>query len=219
MRKSGLPASLLVLATALLAPPAAAAQLDFGGTVRNVLPPGQSGSVPPGPTSSDQLRLYDGLTPLEGNVGQGDVSRYFKTAAFDQPKGGTTVRPRQGLRIRRDRFGVPHVHGRTRALVMFGAGWVTAQDRGLFIETVRGPARLAALDAPGLDPFALATSLRQFTPSAQTERFLRRQAEPLREAGKQGAPGAARRRRLPRRDQRLLPLDREHGAGPGRAPT
>jgi acyl-homoserine lactone acylase PvdQ len=189
LRKPGLPVSLPLLSVVALlvaAPTAGAAPLDFGGTVRNVLPPGQSGAVPPTPNSTDQLRLYDGLTPLEGNVGPGDVSRYFKSAAFDRPKGGTTVRPRPGLRIRRDRFGVPHVHGRTRALVMFGAGWVTGQDRGLFIETVRGPARLAALDAPGLDPFALATSLRQFTPSAQTERFLRRQAIPLRRAGRKG---------------------------------
>jgi acyl-homoserine lactone acylase PvdQ len=187
LRKSCPAALLLALSTVLLAVPAAdAAPLDFGGTVRNVLPPGQSGALPATPNSTDQISLYDGLTPLGGNVGPDAVSRYFKSAAFDMPRGGKTVRPRKGLRIRRDRYGVPHVHGRTRALVMFGAGWVTAQDRGLFIETVRGPARLAALDVPGFDAFALATSLRQFTPSAATERFLRKQAAPLRRAGPKG---------------------------------
>ena len=69
---------------------------------------------------------------------------------------------------------------------MFGAGWATAQDRGLFMESIRGPARIAALDVPGLDAFSLATSLRQFTPSAATERLLRRQALPLRRAGAKG---------------------------------
>jgi acyl-homoserine lactone acylase PvdQ len=169
--------------------PAASAQaapLDFGGTIRNVLPPGQSGAFPPVDGSTDQIPLYDGLTPLAGNVGPRAIERYFKTALFDRPGGGSVVRPRRGLRIRRDRYGVAHVHGRTRSLVMFGAGWVTAQDRGLFIETIRGPARLAALDAPGFDGFALATSLRQFTPSAATERFLRAQARPLRAAGRKG---------------------------------
>jgi acyl-homoserine lactone acylase PvdQ len=165
---------------------AAAAPLDFGGTVRNVLPPGQSGAVPAVPNSTDQISLYDRLTPLQGNVGPGAITRYFKSAAFDMPRGGRTVQPRKGLSIRRDRYGVPHVHGRTRALVTFGAGWVTAQDRGLFIETVRGPARIAALDVPGLNAFALATSLRQFTPSAATERFLNAEAKPLRRAGRKG---------------------------------
>jgi len=188
LRKPWLPVFLLSLLTALAAGQGVAtgAAMDFGGTVRNVLPPGQSGTVPADPNSTDQLSLYDGLTPLQGNVGRGAITRYFKSAAFDMPRGGRTVRPRVGLRIRRDRYGVPHVHGRTRALVTFGAGWVTAQDRGLLIETVRGPARIAALDVPGLDAFALATSLRPFTPSAATERFLNREAAPLRRAGRKG---------------------------------
>ncbi|HEU0019539.1 MAG TPA: penicillin acylase family protein, partial [Thermoleophilaceae bacterium] len=188
MRKPCLPVFLLSLLTALVAGQgvATAAPLDFGGTVRNVLPPGQSGALPAAPNSTDQISLYDGLTPLQGNVGPGAVTRYFKSAAFNMPRGGRTVRPRKGLSIRRDRYGVPHVQGRSRALVTFGAGWVTAQDRGLFIETVRGPARIAALDVPGLDAFALATSLRPFTPSAATERFLNKEAAPLRRAGRKG---------------------------------
>jgi acyl-homoserine lactone acylase PvdQ len=182
------PAALLAaLVLALTAPAGAfAAPLDFGGKLLNVLPPGQAGSLPLSPNSTDQIPLYDGLTPLGGQVGPGALNRYFKTARFDQPRGGTVVRPRKGLTIRRDRWGVPHIHGRTRTLVMFGAGWVTAQDRGLFIESIRGPARVAALDVPGLNAFGLATSLRQFTPSAATERFLRRQAQPLRRSGPTG---------------------------------
>jgi acyl-homoserine lactone acylase PvdQ len=188
LRRHRLALSLAVSLAALGAAPGAAgaAPLDFGGTIRNVLPPGQAGGFPVTPNSVDQIPLYDGLTPLGGNVGRGDLTRYFKSARFGEPKGGPVTRPRAGLSIRRDRWGVPHVKGRTRALVVFGAGWVTAQDRGLFIESIRGPARIAALDVPGLDAFGLATSLRQFTPSASTERYLRNQSAPLRRAGRKG---------------------------------
>jgi acyl-homoserine lactone acylase PvdQ len=45
---------------------------------------------------------------------------------------------------------------------------------------------VAAVDAPGINPFGLATSLRSFTPSAQTEAFLAREVKLLRNAGKDG---------------------------------
>jgi acyl-homoserine lactone acylase PvdQ len=187
LRKRALSASALtMLALALAVPATSGAQLDFGGTVRNVLPPGQSGAFPAVPNSTDQIPLYDGLTPLGGNVGPDALDRFFKSAAFGEPAGGPVTQPRPGVTIRRDSWGVPHIDGRTRSDVMFGAGWVTAQDRGLFIESIRGPARIAALDVPGLDAFDLATSLRQFTPSPATERYLARQAAPLRRAGAKG---------------------------------
>src|SRR5213592_2518763 len=78
-------------------------------------------------------------------------------------------RPRPGLRILRDRWDVPHVYGRTRADVEFGTGYATAEDRYILLELLRGPGRLAALDVPGLDPFALATSGRQFAPTQAAE--------------------------------------------------
>src|SRR5213592_4051329 len=84
-------------------------------------------------------------------------------------------RPRAGLRILRDRWDVPHVYGRTRADVEFGAGWATAEDRYVFLELLRGPGRIAALDVPGVDPLALATSARQFVPTAATDERLAEQ--------------------------------------------
>jgi acyl-homoserine lactone acylase PvdQ len=54
---------------------------------------------------------------------------------------------------------------------------VTAEDRGLYLQLLRGPARLSALDVPGYDAFSLALSARQFTPSAQTEAFLATQVK------------------------------------------
>ena len=86
----------------------------------------------------------------------------------------------------RDRFNVPHVTGRTRNDVTFAAGWVTAEDRGLLIQQARGPARVAALDPPGIDAFALVTGLRTFIPSRQADRILSRQDAVLRSYGKRG---------------------------------
>jgi acyl-homoserine lactone acylase PvdQ len=179
----------LAAAAALLALPAAdgAAKGDYAAVALNVLPPGQSGDLLFPPTASDQLKLYDGLAPLGGNVRASDLTRYFKPERFGVTgKVVRTERPRSGLRILRDRWGVPHVYGRTRAAVEFGAGYATAEDRFVLMELLRGPGRLAALDAPGLDPFGLATSGRQFVPSAATEERVGQQLSLVRAAGSKG---------------------------------
>jgi acyl-homoserine lactone acylase PvdQ len=161
---------------------------DFSspGEAWNVLPPGESGSSPPGTHSLDQIPLYDGLTPLFDQVMDSDLPTYFKPNVFGL--GGetptSTERPRPGLRIERDSKGVAHVFGDTRSDVMYGAGWVTVEDRLLLMEALRGPGRLAALDVPGINPFSVVG--RQFTPSAQTEMFLSNQIELLEAAGQEG---------------------------------
>ena len=134
------------------------------------------------------IALYEGLTLRRDRVTEADLRRYFKreTLGLGSEKPVRTERPRTGVTISRDRWGVPHVKGRTAEDVAFGAGWATAQDRGLFIETIRGPARVAALDVPGLNAFNLATSLKEFVPSARTERFLAAQAKPIRARGRKG---------------------------------
>jgi acyl-homoserine lactone acylase PvdQ len=118
--------------------------------------------------------MYDGLTPLQGNVTAKDLAQYYKpaTLGLGGAKARQVVRPKSGLTIYRDSFGVPHVYGTTRANTEFGAGWVTAEDRGLYLQLLRGPARISALDVPGYDAFSVALSARQFIPSAQTEAFL-----------------------------------------------
>ena len=79
------------------------------------------------------------------------------------------------MTIYRDPYDVPHVYGKTRAATEFGAGWATAEDRGLDLQLLRGPARIAALDVPGYDAFSVALSARTFVPSAATEAFLAQQ--------------------------------------------
>jgi len=173
----------LLMATAS----AQAARLDFGKQTYNILPPGQTGSLPPDANGLDQMRLYDALTLLFDNVGPGDIKRLFKSARFFEPKGGKVTHPRRGITIRRDRqWGVPHIQGRTRSDVFFAIGWVTAQDRGLFMEALRYPARFSIVDAPGRNALDIATSLRSFVPSAQTERFIRRQRRLVLRKGRKG---------------------------------
>ena len=79
-----------------------------------------------------------------------------------------------------------HVYGSNRDDVMFGAGWVAAEDRGLLMEEALWAGRVAALDVPGLDGFKLLTSLRTFIPSAQTEAFIHSQVRVLTGLGAKG---------------------------------
>jgi acyl-homoserine lactone acylase PvdQ len=179
----------LVAAAALIAIPAAsgAGRVDYAAVALNVLPPGQSGDLLVPPTAKDQLPLYDGLTPLGGSVRQADLTRFFKSERFGVTgKVVRTERPRSGLRILRDRWDVPHIYGRTRADVEFGAGYATAEDRYVLLELLRGPGRLAALDAPGIDPFAIALSGRQFIWTPAADARLQEQVNLLRSAGASG---------------------------------
>ena len=179
----------LAAGLALLSLPAAgrARSNDYATVARDVLPPGQSGDLRFRPAASDQLKLYHGLTPRGGKVRPADLTKYFKPEQFGvSGKVVRTERPRPGLRILRDRWDVPHVYGRTRADVEFGAGYPTAEDRFILMELLRGPGRAAALDAPGLDPFSLATSGRQFVPTQATEGRVAAQLELVRAAGRKG---------------------------------
>jgi acyl-homoserine lactone acylase PvdQ len=154
-----------------------------------VLPPGQAGDVPPTRSSSDQIALYDGLTRLGERVRNADLRRFFKPETLGLAPGDRATRverPRRGVTITRDRWGVPHVQGKTAEDVAYGAGWATAADRGAVLELLRGPGRLAALDAPGVDALTLALSGKSFRPSSVTEGTLARQYALLRALGDRG---------------------------------
>jgi hypothetical protein len=145
-----------------------------------VLPPGNFGGLPTTDESRDQLPLYDALTPLRGEVSDADIDANFLPEDFS-PVGATREEPtgRPGTRILYDEFGIAHISGRTRADLAFGAGWVTARDRGLLIQLGRGPARAAVADIPGIDAFSLVTSGQSFVPSAATEQLVSDQVDLL----------------------------------------
>lgn len=169
----------LVLGAASAAPPP-----DHALLALNILPPGEGANAP---DLTSQLPLYDGLTPLRGDVTGADLTKFYKpeTLGLGGVKPTRVERPKAGVTIDRDKWDVPHIYGKTRADTEFGAGWATAEDRGLDLQLLRGPARISALDVPGYDAFSVALSGRQFVPSAQTESFLAQQI-PLAQKTAQG---------------------------------
>ena len=145
-----------------------------------VLPPGNYGGLPTTDESRDQIPLYDALTPLRGDVTDADIDANFLPEDF-APVGATREEPtgRPGTTILYDEYGVAHVSGLTRADLAFGAGWVTARDRGLLLQLGRGPARAAVADIPGVDAFGLVTSGQSFVPSPATEQLVSDQVDLL----------------------------------------
>ncbi len=169
MRRPSLALAGLLLA--VLAPSTAHAS-DF---MRNIVPPGQYGAgSAAGPLSAnekDQIPLYDALTPLRGNVTQGDLLKFYKPENF-APIGTARVEPTTfsgpgALTITRDDFGVPHIYGTTKTATFFGAGWIVAEDRALLANFGRLPAIAAVADIPGVNAFSLVTGGGGYTPSAQ----------------------------------------------------
>ena len=154
----------------------------------HILPPGNYGGIPTGEHSLDQLPLYDGLTPLRGDVTEADLEALFLPQDLE-PVGETTEEPtgRDGVEILYDSFGVPHITGETREDVAFGAGWVTARDRGLLIDFGLKATRAAAVDIPGVDAFDIVLEARQYEPSEAVESTLDDQIDLLlRELGAEG---------------------------------
>lgn len=140
----------LVLVTGVLA---ATPVPDPASLALTILPPGENGGLSFDRNTTDQAKLYDALTPLQDRVTDRDLRRLFKPAplAFAGKAARTERLPRSGVTIRRDSFDVPYVTGRTQEDVAYGADFATAEDGGLLLALIRGPARAAALDIPGLN--------------------------------------------------------------------
>jgi acyl-homoserine lactone acylase PvdQ len=167
------------VAAALLATGSSASpHRDYAALALNILPPGEPVA---GTHVNDQEKLYDALTPLRGNVTAKTLRKDFKPESLG-PTGKTRREavPRKGVRILRDSFGVAHVYGKTSADTEWGAGWVTAEDRLLILQLIRGPGRVAALDGPAFDPS------RVFVPTAATEGALAAQSQLAASLGAKG---------------------------------
>jgi acyl-homoserine lactone acylase PvdQ len=166
----------------------AAPRHDYALVARDILPPGNFGGANFTAHSTDQAVLYDALTPLFDKVTAKDVTKNFKPEPLwtGKEKAVRTERPGRGVTIKRDSFDVPHVFGKTEADVFYGVGWAVAEDRGLLMELSRYPGRLACLDAPGFNAFAVALSGKQFKPSQQAEDFVAKQISWLTSAGAKG---------------------------------
>ena len=164
----------IVVVVAAVLPAAAAAGTGSGGgdTARYILPPGNYGGLP----DHRQLdRPAPALRRPHAAARQRHRRRHRPATSCPRtsrrsarPTRSTTGRP--GLRLIYDAYGVPHVYGKTRADVAFGAGWATARDRGLLLQLGRGPARVAVADVPGIDAFSLVTSGQSFVPERRRPR-------------------------------------------------
>ncbi len=102
----------------------------------------------------DQQPLYDGIMPHASTLTEADIPTYYKDATFGSMPGGveSVTTPRPGVQIFRDRaYGMAHVYGDTRADVMFGAGYATAEERLFLMDALRRTAKgtLAGLTGPG----------------------------------------------------------------------
>lgn len=195
---AGLVAAVVVVATACTddgsegAEPADAPEVTVPADATDrswyILPPGNYGGLPTAEHSLDQLPLYDGLTPLRGDVSDEDIEELFLAQDFE-PIGDTTEEDtgRAGVEILYDSWGVPHITGATREDLAFGAGWVTARDRELLLDFGLDATRAAASDIPGIDAFDLVLEGVPFEPSEQAEDLLEEQIDLLvEEAGEEG---------------------------------
>src|SRR5215218_1779339 len=144
---TGVGAVVVALATACVPPSAAPPEAppptspDPALAAWTILPPG-NGNVT-GFTQrfiDTETQMYDGLDDpvADGTLTDADLGRYFKSGRLDTPVDAVrTDRPRPGVRIDWDRFGVPRVEGDTAVDVAFGAGWSVAESRLIIAELGR----------------------------------------------------------------------------------
>ena len=148
------------------APSPADAQVQPYGTdnvccFRDILPPGTNGLVDATqlaawettkarpPHNDDQVAMYAKLTTAVPNITEAEIPEYFKDATFGVPPGDVapgTESPEPGVVIERDsQYGVPHIYGDTRAELMFGIGYASAEDRLFMMDVLRhaGEGKLA----------------------------------------------------------------------------
>lgn len=183
-----LPRRAITAATLALAlVPVASASAD---TTLNIVPhgneaPGVPWASAPGILPADaQAKMYDRITPLFRNVTDDvlkpstDGTGYYKSAALlaesdpslitSDAVGGTS--PSAGpvsARIKRDRYGVPHIYSDTDAGAIFGAGYAVATDQSLLLNQARSNGVAGLIDLPGVPAINLVLGLYDYKPSAK----------------------------------------------------
>ncbi len=153
----------------------------------NILPPGQgrylsgaefaqfqaNGTQPT--QNTDQMDLYDGLVQAAPTLTAAELPAFFKDASFGVKPEDIVRRyspaGRAGVVVLRDRFQVPHVYGATRSDTMFGAGYVTGEDRLFMIDALRFLARgrISELLGASADNLATDRATRKFADYDEAE--------------------------------------------------
>jgi penicillin amidase len=200
MRLRVISSSLLVLAAlAALALPGGARAAAL--RAETILPPGQSGFLAdPAGGGTDSPHVYDQVAPF--------VRFAFKPAPVGGAAAVTTERPRPGLTITRDAFGVPSVRGRTERDVFFGAGYAAAQDRLTELELFRRRGRGTLAEILGPDSVRDdVVARRDYYTAAELRRMIRRLPAGLQARFTAYTAGVNAHIARVRGDRRLLPVE------------
>jgi hypothetical protein len=167
------------------------------GLFLNILPAGQgtttttadaaqyelNGTVPP--HDIDQKDMYDSLRAADlPHLTDGDLTNYYKPESFGVT-GGTesTESPQDGVTIKRDSFGVPHIDGDTRAHVEWGAGYAAAEDRLFMMDTLRNVGKGHLSEFLGPSPSNLAMDRAMYLVAGYSDDELMNQGLALRKYG------------------------------------
>ncbi|HEY1485688.1 MAG TPA: penicillin acylase family protein, partial [Micromonosporaceae bacterium] len=151
--------------------PAAATAADL--TARSALPPGESGTFPLG----DQVAYQaNGKGSDFGPHVDDQRAMYWRNQTkpdnFTAPR-GAPVTPRSGVRIYRDRYGVPVIYGSNGYDVWYGAGYAAATDRLFEMDAIRRLAegRLAELTGASAVPADLQERILTYTTREYSRMF------------------------------------------------
>ena len=203
---------LLVIGATLASLPAGAQQGDTPPDAQHravtILPPGQSGFV----NAEGQVR---------GQASGGDPEQYgkhlddqrepywnfrYKDGSFQA--NGEAEEPKPGVRIYRDRFGVPAVYADTGRDVWFGVGYAIARDRLFLMDAVRRMGRGTFAELVGTSGVPGDIQQRTLTYSeAEYNRFFARLSQEAQDSITGYVDGANAWRRKAMTDPRLLPAE------------
>lgn len=185
-------ASAAVLIGLLTQPTAVQAADDPYGETLSIMPPGQSGSInaaelavvllgdPEGRVAvdgknapanfADQLEMYDAFNRLSpGEINGADLTKYYKAAGFEPDRVVRTAKPKPGVTIRWDSYGVPYIKGETRADVAWGAGYAGTLDRMFLQDVLRHAGAARSAEFLGATEGNLAMDQEQLRSAAYTE--------------------------------------------------
>src|SRR3954469_23848516 len=147
----------------------------------------------PPATYTSQQPLYVDIMPRASSLTAADLDVFYKPTDFGSMPGGvgTTESPRPGVTIYRDaKFGMAHIYGDTRADVMFGAGYATAEERLFMMDALRHAAKGTLAELTGPDGAGM--DREQLTDQDFTDDELRKQFDDLpKRLGAEGERGHA----------------------------